>query len=488
MSLPAQTPVPSSLGRTLGAIDYFTLAFGSVVGVGWVVLMNSWLKRGGPVGAALGFLIGGLLLVPVGIVYGRLTARIPRADSEIAYMSGLFPPWTRFAVGWMMAFAYLVVCPFEAVAVAEVAAQILPELRQVPLYEIAGKTVHLTDLILGLSLVLAITVVNYRGVSHSARVQNIFTFGLLAVFCIFATLGLGRGQLTNLEPPFANDGDFWGPLLSTFAILGIVPYFMAGFETVPRCSEERSPHFRERWFITIILLAIGLGIFFYVSVILVTASLHPWQELAKSNSAVTVAFQAAFQWDWLVKLILIGAILSLIKVFNGCFLAATRLFFAMGRAGLMARGFGEVHARFLTPTRAILFAGVFSALGCFLGKAVLDPITEVGSFAFAIGWFAACLAYCRGAGGAGPKGKVVGYVGATVSFLLAAMKLIPFLPVSFNLWEYVALLVWIEFGLVFWLLRPLPIPAPSRPGGEGEVRELEQGIKETPPENLSGSE
>src|SRR5262249_39111683 len=153
---------------------------------------------------------------------------------------------------------------------------------------------------------------------------------------------------------------------------------------------------------------------------------------AETESAVTVAFRAAFGWDWLVHLILFGAILSLIKVFNGCFLSATRLFFAMGRGGLMAPGFGAVHPRFLTPTGPVLFAGLFSAGGCSLGKAVLAPITEVGSFAFAVGWLAACVAYCRGAGEPEGKRQAVGYAGAAVAFLLAAMKLVPFLPVSFN--------------------------------------------------------
>src|SRR5262249_51712465 len=197
-----------------------------------------------------------------------------------------------------------------------------------------------------------------------------------------------------------------------------------------------------------------------------------------TRSATTVAFQAAFQWDWLVNLILFGAILSLIKVFNGCFLAATRLFFAMGRGGLVAQGFGAVHPRFLTPTRTILFAGLFSALGCFLGKAVLDPITEVGSFAFAIGWLAACLAYCRGAGGdADLKRKAVGYAGAAIAFLLTAMKLVPFLPVSFSLWEYVALLIWVALGLGFWFLRPLTLPSPPSDGGEGRVRGRNQALQ-----------
>src|SRR5262245_18119658 len=124
MSEPPQPTATVPLRRVLGVTEFFTLAFGSIVGVGWVVVMHDWLKRGGPGGAALGFVLGGLLLVPVAVVYGRLTARIPKSDSEIAYTAGLFPPWGSFAVGWMMTLGYLVVCPYEAVAVGQLASQI----------------------------------------------------------------------------------------------------------------------------------------------------------------------------------------------------------------------------------------------------------------------------------------------------------------------------------------------------------------------------
>jgi amino acid permease len=46
-----------------------------MVGVGWLVVMDDWLTRGGPLGAALGFGLGGLALLPIGHVYGRLAAQ-----------------------------------------------------------------------------------------------------------------------------------------------------------------------------------------------------------------------------------------------------------------------------------------------------------------------------------------------------------------------------------------------------------------------------
>ncbi len=54
-----------TLARKLRLIDYFALAFGAMIGVGWLVLMDDWLGRGGPLGAILGFAIGGVLLYPL---------------------------------------------------------------------------------------------------------------------------------------------------------------------------------------------------------------------------------------------------------------------------------------------------------------------------------------------------------------------------------------------------------------------------------------
>src|SRR5258708_34621392 len=94
------------LARKLGLRDYFALAFGTMVGVGWLVLMDDWLGRGGPVGAAVGFALGGLLLLPVGYVYGQWVQRLPAAASEAAYPAQVFPPVGSFFTGWVMRLAY----------------------------------------------------------------------------------------------------------------------------------------------------------------------------------------------------------------------------------------------------------------------------------------------------------------------------------------------------------------------------------------------
>ena len=132
-----------SLARKLRTTEYFTLAFGTMVGVGWLVVMDDWLLRGGPLGAILGFVVGGAALVPIGYVYGRLVMAIPDAGSEIAYTERVFPQSVSFATGWVMTLAYWVVCPWEAVAVGKIAAYLFPALNSFELYRVAGKPVYL---------------------------------------------------------------------------------------------------------------------------------------------------------------------------------------------------------------------------------------------------------------------------------------------------------------------------------------------------------
>src|ERR1700741_4947475 len=169
----------TTLARKLRVVDYFTLGWGTMVGVGWLVVMDDWLLRGGSLGGILGFAIGGALLLPIGFVYGKLVMAIPDAAGEMAYTARVFPPWVSYATGWMMLLAYFIVCPWEAVAVGRIAAYIFPVLDSMELYHVGGRPVFLPRLIIGLALTVLLTVLNYRGVRLSATFQNWTSFGTL---------------------------------------------------------------------------------------------------------------------------------------------------------------------------------------------------------------------------------------------------------------------------------------------------------------------
>ena len=430
----------SPLARTLRTADYFTLGFGTMVGVGWLVLMDDWLQRGGPAGVVLGFAIGGAALLPIALVYGRLVAAIPDAGSEIAYTARVFRPIASFATGWMMMLAYLIVCPWEAVAIGRLAAYLVPGLDTHALYRVAGSPVFLPRLGLGLLLTALIVLINYRGVRLSATFQTWLTFVLLAMFVAFAVASIGRGSLENLRPPFSH-----APALSVLLVLQIVPYFMTGFESVPKCAEEAAPEFRSKGFFRAIVLALVVGVLFYTSIAALVAYLRPWRGLSTERFATAVAFEQAFGSRIVVDLLFLAAIVSLVKIFNGNLVAASRLLFALGRAGFVNGGFGRIHERNLTPHVAVLALGGVTAVAACLGDAILVPITEGGSMASALGWLAACVAFLRLSRSRGDRSLAA--AGMIVAAALVLMKLLPFVPGHFTLYEWFALLAWGGIGL-----------------------------------------
>lgn len=441
-----QHPPPLHLARKLHITDYFTLGWGTMVGVGWLIVMDDWLQRGGPLGAILGFAIGGALLLPIGYVYGQLVMAMPDAGGEIAYTAKVFPDSVSFATGWMMVLAYFIVCPWEAVALGRIAGYIFPSLDSIELYRVAGKPVYLPHLLIGLSLTVLLTILNYRGIRLSATFQNWTAFATLALFAVFVSFGAAHGSPQNFTPLFSGSGIF----VSVFLVMQIVPYFMTGFESVTKAAEEASPEFRANGFFKAITMAIVVGILFYTVVIAAVAYSARWQALTAHKFMTAVAFEQAVGSRWIVNVILAAALLSLFKVFNGNFVAATRLIFALGRRGFIDQRLATVHPLNRTPSIAILSVGLATAACMFLGQAILVPVSEVGSVASASGWMAACAAYF--AMRPAPAKRIVAAVGAFLGLMMILMKVFPALPGHFTAYEWLAFGTWIVVGILLRLL------------------------------------
>ncbi len=429
----------TQLARKLRVTDYFSLGWGTMVGVGWLVVMDDWLLRGGSLGGILGFAIGSILLLPIGYVYGKLVTAMPDAAGEVAYTAKVFPRAISFYTGWMMMLAYFIVCPWEAVAVGRIAGYIFPALDSIELYRVAGKPVYLPHLVIGLALTALVTVVNYRGIRLSASFQNWSTFGTLALFVIFVAIGVARGSPSNFPPLFTHT-----PFMSILLVLQIVPYYMTGYEAVTKAAEEASPEFRSRGFSRAIFAAIIVGAVFYIVVIAAVGFVAPWRTLTSAPFMTAVAFEHSVGSRWIVSIVLSAALLSLFKVFNGNFVAASRLLFAMGRRGLVDARLGTVHPLNQTPASAVVSVGLATAFCMFLGSAILVPISEVGSVASASGWLAVCAAYLW----MKPPmaDRLIAVLGALVGLAMILMKFAPFVPGHFSGWEWLALVLWIIFG------------------------------------------
>lgn len=101
-----------------------------------------------------------------------------------------------------MTLAYLIVCPYEAVAIGRIASYVFPQMNSIELYRVGDYPVYLPHLATGLALTAVIVLINYRGVHISATFQNLTTFGLLAIFAVVAVLVIAMKVLPSIPGSF----------------------------------------------------------------------------------------------------------------------------------------------------------------------------------------------------------------------------------------------------------------------------------------------
>jgi amino acid transporter len=161
------TAPPPKLAEELRARQFFTLAFGAIIGVGWVVVIGEWLRLAGPMGVVLSFLAGGAVMLLVGLCYAEMATLLPVSGGEVAYAFASFGIEASFAAGWLLTLAYVATTAFEAISVGWILSALLPGL------DIPGG-----DLAIGLGGMALLTLLNYRGAKGAAALQDVLTWGL----------------------------------------------------------------------------------------------------------------------------------------------------------------------------------------------------------------------------------------------------------------------------------------------------------------------
>lgn len=459
-----EPPVPSdtrpTLERGIGRAGFFALAFGSMIGVGWVTALGPWLESAGPVGAVVAFALGGLLMATIGLCYAELCAAVPVAGGEVAYAYAAYGTGKSYLIGWFLAFGYMAVSAFEAISVGYVAANLWPQLNVVPLYAVGGAVVHLPHLLLAVVCTGLITWINYRGVRQAARLQVVLTAAFIVVALSFVGAGLVRGDVGGIEPLFART-ETGGALVGIMSVLVTAPFWFVGFDTIPQGAEEASGKVSPRLLGVLLLVAIIGATFFYCLLITAVAATGPWQEVVAAELPAAAAFENALGSPILGKAVLIAALLGLFTSWNGFFLAGSRVLFALGRGRIGPAALGGTHARYGTPATAVLLAGAITLGGALLGRGAMVAFIDVGSFCIAVAFFGVAFSAMRLRRTRPdlerpyrmPAARVVPLISAFGAGAIILSMVVPGSPVAL-VWplEWALLLAVLLLGALFWRL------------------------------------
>jgi len=382
------------LKKELTLREVFTLIFGNIIGVGWIIMGATWILEGGTAGAMIAFLIAALALLPVALCYAELGAMYPLSGGEAVYAYEAFGPRMAFASGWFLAFGFIAIALFETVAIGWLITTLIPALKGPVAYEVLGYQVTWGAIVISALGIVLITAVNYRGGGTTGRFQDLMTW-LLLLFCLsFVIGGIVKGDIANLQPLF-REVERGGALKGFFLVLITTPAWYSGFNSMPQAVGEVAELKDPVMLAKIVASTFIAGGLFYASVILATAFAAPRDVLAGADMGVTSAMEHAFESRWMGKFVLSAGLLGLLTTWNAVFYSASRVLFALGRARLIFPGLATTHPRYGSPHVAVLVVGLLCIGGCLAGRPALVIVINTAGLGFSLVYLLACCAFVR---------------------------------------------------------------------------------------------
>lgn len=439
------------LAKTLKPQWVWAIAVGSAVGWGSFVLPTDWMSTAGPLGAVLGLLIGGALMIVIAVSYGFMIEKVPVSGGEFAYSFVGFGRNHAYLCGWFLTLGYLSIVALNASALALLCRYMLPAVAEWGLmYQLAGWDVYFGEVLIASLALVIFAWLNIRGAALSGRLQ----FGFVLVMIAGAVLvSLGaflhpESSFDNLTPAFSPEVPAWSAVL---AIVAIAPWAYVGFDNVPQAAEEFN--FAPRKAYRLIVLALVVAALFYAMMVLATAVATPWQDLVASEPRWGTGDAVAGLFGAIGTLLLFIAVcMGIFTGLNGFFMASSRLTFAMGRARILPRAFARLHTRYRTPYVGIMFCCALCLITPWFGREALLWVVDMSAVGVAIAYAYTCFVAFRLFRGA-PVKRALSLLGGLFGLGFVGLLLIPASPAALGPESLYALGTWLVLGAVFYLIR-----------------------------------
>ena len=434
--------------RVLNKKDVFVLAFGAMIGWGWVVLSGEWILKAGTVGAMIAFALGGLMVLFVGLTYAELTAAMPKCGGEHVFSYRALGRNASFICTWAIVLGYISVVAFEAVAFPTVMQYLFPSYMKVHLYSVAGFDIYLTWLLVGVISSILIAAVNYFGVKPAARFQGILTIVIAIIGLSLITGSLFNGEVSNVQPLF-KDG-----VNGIIAVAVMTPFMYVGFDVIPQAAEEMNIPFKKIG--QILILSVVMAVVWYVAIIggvslAMSSTQIETSELVTADAMANVFFNSPIA----SKVLIIGGIAGILTSWNSFYVGGSRAIYSMAESGMLPSFLARLHPKYKTPCNAVILVGVISSLAPFLGRKMLVWLSDAGGLTIVVAYLIVSISFLvlrkKEPEMSRPykvkHGKLVGTIAVIMCVVLAIMYL-PGSPAAL-VWPYEwgILIAWTVLGL-----------------------------------------
>jgi amino acid transporter len=371
--------------ETPAELEHGALGFVSSVAVGVAsttpgvsaALVFGLLAAGVGVHMPATIILGFLPILLISGAYLHLNRANPDCGTVFAWASRAFGPWVGWFGGWLViASLALVVANF---------AQLLGtySFLLVGWDSAAGSTVATT--VVGTIWFAILTVIAYRGVELSSKVQMPMLAVELVIFVGFAIVAIVRAQIDgpagSVTPAlswFSPSGVSIAALSAGFVSAALIFW---GWDTTVMLNEETEHSTRTPGRAAVVSTILLLG--FYVIVAVGVLAWAGPQRLAENPDDIIGLLGPEVLGGTLSHLLVFAVLTS--SIAGGVFLpvGAARTILSMSRAGALPASLAKIHPRFGTPSRATIVFAVISTIYYLVmtavsGSILIDSLTALG--------------------------------------------------------------------------------------------------------------
>ncbi|WP_298215807.1 APC family permease [Acidocella sp.] len=439
----SQSAEIASLKRNLGVIEAVALSI-SIIAPTMAVAFNVTLAAGVAGHAApLTFLVGTIALAIVGLSFVAFSRRVAHAGSAYAYITKEFGPRAGFLTGWALLLTYLTYGTGTAALVGNFIDAALAN------YNIALPGLWIFDSVLAVVIAMVLA---YRDMRLAARlmlvleglsVLAIVVLGIIVLKAVGAMGGLSAVPFTP-DPGYGWSGIGYGMV---FAVLSF-----AGFEGAATLGEEaRNPNLAIPIAVLGSVILAGLFYVFGSYVEVVGYGLANVKSLAGDSTPLNT-LAVRFGSREFATLLDIAAAISAFSCALGSLSAASRMLFALGRAGLSPK-IGLAHKRHGTPAGAVVVMGVVMIAGLVLWAPMMGAgnyygaVGTIGTLALILVYMGVTLAEATDAARAKKQiWMLFGAIGTAILLWPLYNSVYPVPAYPGNLWPYIVALYLVAGG------------------------------------------
>jgi len=367
----------SKLKRNLSFIQMIAISSGAVIG-GWLAEAPYWFQTTGA-GAAFLFPLLALLLVPVGLAFGELSAMLPFAAGVDAWTSNAYDNKMGFATQWMMFLIQVVEPPMMAFIFGTAINHFYPlnsdQMMMVAIF----------------SVTLWFVLSNFN-ISLTGKLSNFFFFSMIVISLLVSSSFFLSGHW-SMDHIRLNQGFFPKGGYGIFIAMAVFSLKFIGFEMTPTLIEETNFPASKIW--KVILASLFIPALLYSFVVLAMGGMAPWHEIA-SMSMPEPELVARFGLPAILGILaIVSGLMHAFTTLMGFWTSSARVLYGAAQLNQLPRGFMKVN-RYGQPFWANVVVYIFSLFFCFFsGDNWVQYIYAISSIAAGVVYFISCLDVVR---------------------------------------------------------------------------------------------